>query len=73
MRGECKTAVFIHNKEGQTQGCPLAMLAYGILLLPLIRKLKKEFTSIESPWYTDDGAAAGRLRDILIFFVGYVN
>jgi len=44
------------------------MIGYGHLLLPLIRKLKREFKSIESPWYTDDGSAAGKLKDILIFF-----
>ena len=63
-----KKTVFIHSKEGQTQGCPLAMLVYGVSLLPLIRKLKREFRRIESPWYADDGAAAGKLQDILLFF-----
>ena len=68
MRGEFKKNVFIHSKKGQTQGCSLAILEYGILLLPLIRRIKREFTSIDSPCYADDGAAIGRLRDILILF-----
>ena len=43
------------------------MMGYGLLLLPLIRKLKREFISIEPAWYADDGATAGKLKDILIF------
>ena len=36
--------------------------------LPLIRKLKKEFSDDESPWYADDGVAAARLKNIDLFF-----
>ena len=37
MRGDKKSStVFLHSKEGITQGCPLAMLGYGLLILPLI-------------------------------------
>ena len=69
MRGDNKgSTVFLHSKEGITQGCPLAMLGYILLLLPLIRVLKKEFSGVDSPWYADDGAAAGKIPRILAFF-----
>ena len=32
---------FLHSKEGVTQGDPLAMIAYGIGVLPLIRELRE--------------------------------
>jgi len=49
------------------------MMGYGLLLLPLIWKLKREFTSIQSPWCADDGVAVDKLKDILIFLVDYAN
>ena len=42
-------AIFIFSKEGVTQGDPLAMIAYGILLLPLIRSLKEEIPDVDQP------------------------
>ena len=60
--------VFIFSREGIVQGYPLATTGYGILVLPLIRKLKIEFTSVESPWYADDGSAVGSLENISSFF-----
>ena len=51
MRGKKKKeTVFLFNKEGVPQGCPLAIAGYGLLILPLIRKLKKEFSDVEFPW-----------------------
>ena len=51
-----------------TQGDPLAMILYGILLLPLIWQLRKEFGDIFQPWYADDGAAMARIPRLLVFF-----
>ena len=52
VRGESgKTTIFLVSSEGSTQGCPL--------VLPLIIQLKSEFPQVKSPWYADDGAAAG--------------
>ena len=39
----------IHSWEGVTQGNPLAMIAYGISLLPMIRILRKEFPDVFQP------------------------
>ena len=47
--GNTKESVFIFSREGIVQGYSLATTGYGILVLPLIRKLKVEFTSVESP------------------------
>jgi hypothetical protein len=44
-------AVFLHSREGVTQGDPLAMVGYGVGVLPLIRKLKGEFPQVSQPWY----------------------
>ena len=63
-----KKTIFLYSSEGSTQGCPLAMLGYGILLLPIIITLKTEIPEVKSPWYADDGAAAGTLKNINLFF-----
>jgi hypothetical protein len=39
-------ALFIFSKEGITQGDPFAMMAYGIMLLPLICSLKEEIPDV---------------------------
>ena len=58
--------IVLVSSEGSTQGCPLAGLSYGILLLPLIIKLKVEFLQVKSLWCADDGAAAGTVDQVLI-------
>ena len=48
VRGESKTkTIFLHSSEGLIQGCPLAMLGYGILLRPLIITLKIDFPEVK--------------------------
>jgi hypothetical protein len=44
------------------------MFAYGLGILPLIRKLKSEFTYVNQPWYADDAGAGGNFRSIRLFF-----
>ena len=42
LRGKRKKdTVFLHSKEGVTQGCPLLMMAHSLLILLLIKKIKK--------------------------------
>ena len=55
----------IYSREGTTQGDPLAMLFYGVSLLPLIRKLKNPKNVLPS-WYTDDSAAIAKLKKLEI-------
>ena len=58
----------MHSKEGVTQGDPLAMIAYGIGVLPLIRDLRIAYPLIMQPWYADDTGAGGEFCDIMAHF-----
>ena len=44
------------------------MIAYSIGILPLIKKLKKEFPDVTQPWYADDAGALGTLVRIKSYF-----
>ena len=59
---------FLHSKEGVTQGDPLAMIAYGIGVLPLIRVLQVDHPQVYQPWYADDAGVGGKFRDIMAHF-----
>lgn len=50
------------NRKGTTQGCPLAMVGYGLPVLLTITKLKVDFKDINSPLYI------GKLHRIINFF-----
>ena len=50
-------ASFLYIREGVTQGYPLAMIAYGIGILPLMNNLKHDITDIPHPYYADDDRA----------------
>ena len=41
------------------QGLPLAMIAYGIGILLVIKNLKNYFPGFTQPWYIDDAGALG--------------
>jgi hypothetical protein len=68
VRGQDGSGLMIFSKEGVTQGCPLAMVAYGVGVLPLIRNLKERFPKLYQSWYADDASAAGTLKLIKEFF-----
>ena len=59
---------FLHSKEGLTQGDPLAMIAYGIRFLLLIRELQGAHPRVTQPWYADDAGAGGKFQQILDHF-----
>ena len=58
----------MHSKEGVTQGDPLAMITYGIGVLPLIRELWDSHPRVTHPWHTDDMGAGGKIGRILAHF-----
>ena len=55
---------FFHSKEGVTQGDPLAMITYGIGVLPLIRELREAHPRVTKPWYADDAGTGGTFIDV---------
>eukprot|EP00978_Attheya_sp_CCMP212_P030440 scaffold111966_cov57-Attheya_sp.AAC.1 len=57
VRSQNGTALFIFSIEGTTQGDPLAMFIYGMGLLPLIRRLKREVDNVSQPWYADEASS----------------
>jgi hypothetical protein len=51
----------LRSEEGVTQGDPLAMVMYGLALLPLIKEIRPgEGDRLVQSWYADDGQAVGR-------------
>ena len=59
---------FLHIKEGVTQGDPLAMIAYGIGVLPLIRELREAHPRVTQPWYADDAGSGGTFTKVQAHF-----
>ena len=59
---------FLHSKEGVTQGDPLAMIAYCIGVLPLIREIRNAHSQVTQPWYADDTGARGTFQQVLEHF-----
>ena len=68
VRNPGSKAFTFYSKEGVTQGDPLAMVAYGVAILPLIRKLKELNQLLTQSWYADDASAAGTFDRILKLF-----
>ena len=51
------------SKEGVTQGDPLAMVVYGVGVLPLTRKLKCP-DKWKQNWYADDSGCLAKLQHL---------
>jgi hypothetical protein len=58
-KGTGAPAFQIFGEEGLSQGDPLAMVLYGVALMPLAEHLRKFLPDVLTPWYADDAAAAG--------------
>ena len=58
---------YLFSREGVTQGDPLAMLLYGLAVLPLARKLKNP-EKWKQNWYADDSACSAPLTLIFEWF-----
>ena len=62
-------ALILFSKEGVTQGDPLAMVVYGLLLILLLIILATLFTTTHQSWYADDDNVDGHLHEIHDYFV----
>ena len=51
-----------------TQVDLLYMVAYGIVILPLIKCLNSTYPDAKQPWYTDDAGALGMCDHLEIYF-----
>ena len=58
----------MHSKEGVTQGDPLAMITYGVGVLPLICNLRRDHPRVTQPRYVDDARAGGKFGDVMSHF-----
>ena len=59
---------FLHSNEGVTQGDPLALIAYGIGVLPLIKDLRRAHPHVTQPWYADDAGTGPKFEEIIDHF-----
>ena len=50
------------------QGYPLAMIAYRIGIIPLIKNLKQEIPDVTQPCYADDAGALGTFKRLETYF-----
>ena len=57
-----------HTKEGVTQVDPLAMVAYGIVIFPLIKYLKSTYPDVMQPWYAGKSGALGTFNNLELCF-----
>ena len=68
MRGEDGAITILFSKEGVTQGDPLAMVVYGIGMLPLTRILQEMVKDLLQLWYADNASAGGKFNKILVYY-----
>ena len=49
----------IKSTEGITQGDPMAMAMYALVIAPLIKRLRAVEPDVKQTWFADDATAAG--------------
>ena len=59
---------FLHSRKGVTQGDPLAMVDYGIDILPLIKNLKARFSDVTQTWFDENASSLGTLVRVKSYF-----
>ena len=57
IRAGNRTGHFLYSMEGVTQGDPLAIGVYGVVILPLIQLLRKAYPGVTKPLYVDNAGA----------------
>ena len=73
LRNGNGTASFLHSNENVTQRDPLAMIAYSIRILPLIKNLKREIPDITQPWFADNSRDLGTFTRIDTYLNSQTN
>ena len=63
------TSSILHSREGTKQGDTLAMTAYRIRILPLIKNIKQEITDVTQPWYADNVGDLGTFARLDTYFL----
>ena len=51
-----------------TQGYPLAMVSYGIVVFPPIKKMKAVYNDITQPCFADDADTLGMFDNVELYF-----
>ena len=62
LRHPVDTPFIILGREGVTQGYPLLMFLYGIILVPLVEELRDDNPTLLPIFYADDSAFDGSVR-----------
>ena len=62
------TGHWLWSCEGVTQGNPLVMILYGLVMLPLTLTLKAVVSTALQPLYADDAAIGGNLDEMIKAF-----
>ena len=62
------TDSFVRSIEGVTQGDPMPMITYDIVILPLIKNLQQKLPDINQPCYTEDVGPLCTVTRVVTYF-----
>ena len=68
MRNGNGTASILHSREGVTQEDHIAKIAYGIVILLLIKNMKQAIPDVKHPWYAVNSGALGTFARLKTYF-----